>query len=116
MPSCTSRDGARVDEGGRAHLHRGAARDQELERVLRPRDPADPDHRDAHRARRLVGQVHGERPDRRAGEAAGPEAEPRRVGVEVDRHADEGVDRAQRVGAGRLDRARDDADVGSPSE
>src|SRR5258708_36821360 len=97
-------DGSRVDERGRAHLHGGAPGDQELERVLRPRDSSDADHRDAYRTRRLVYQVDGERADRRPGKAAGPAAAPGLVLVESERHAAEPVDRAERAGTPPLAR------------
>src|SRR5947209_5005347 len=55
-----------VHERGGADLHRAAPGDQELERILRPHDAANADHRDVDRARSLVREVHGQRPDRRS--------------------------------------------------
>ena len=104
-------DRIRVDERRDADLDRAAARDEKLERIFGSHDPADPDDGDAHCPRGLVGEVHGQRADRRPGQAAGAKAEARSVRVDVDRHPDEGVYRAQGIGAGRLDSARDDADV-----
>src|SRR5207245_1784266 len=104
-------DRVRVDERGRPDLDGRASRDKKLQRVFRARDAADPEHRNPDRPRRLVREMYGERPDRRPGQAAGAKAESWLVSVEVDRHADQGVNGAQRVGAGRLDGPSDDADV-----
>src|SRR6266851_5103404 len=104
-------DCTRVDESRRPHLNRGAACDQELERVFGAHDAADPDHRDAHRSRRLVREVHCQRTNGRAGQAARPKAQPRLSRIDVDRHAHESVDCTQRVRAGGLAGAGDDADV-----
>ena len=88
------RDRVGIDEGGRANLDGGAARDQELERVLGAHDAADPDHRDAHRSRGLMREVDCQWTYGRPGQASCAEAEPRPARVEVDRHAHERVDRA----------------------
>src|SRR5205823_3265105 len=55
-----------IDERGGAHLDGAAPRDEKLQRVLGACDAADSDHRDAHHARGLVGQVDGQGSDRRA--------------------------------------------------
>src|SRR5207248_4698197 len=59
----------------------------------------------------LMREMDRKRLDRGAGEATCTKAEPRLVEVEVDRHPDEGVDGAERVGPGRFHGAGDDPDV-----
>ena len=103
---------AGVDEVRGADLHRAAARDQELERVLGGGDAADPDHRDLDRARRLPGHPHRDRPDGGPGEPAGAEAEPRPPRLDVDREAEQRVDAGERVGARLLGGAGEHRDVG----
>ena len=76
------------------------------------RDPADPDHRDAHRARGLPGHAHGDGPDGGAGEAAGAEGRARPARLDVDREAQQRVDAGERVGARLLARPREQRDVG----
>ena len=78
---------------------RGRARQEELERVGDGLDAALADDRNRHGARNLVDREHGDRADRRTGEAAGDVAEPRTPGLDVDRHAAHRVDDRQRVGA-----------------
>ena len=60
----------RIDEVGGADLHRGGAGDHELERVARVGDAAHADDRNLHRLAALVHHPHGDRPDRRAAQAA----------------------------------------------
>ena len=103
---------AGVHEVGGADLHRAAARDQELERVLRGRDAADADHRDrtaraaCQAMRTAIGRMAG------PGEAAGAEGQPRPARLDVDRQAEQRVDAGERVGARLLADAREDRDVG----
>ena len=56
-----------------------------------------------HAMRTATGRIAG------PGQPAGAEAEPRPARLDVDRQAEQGVDAGERVGAGLLGRAREDA-------
>ena len=106
---------ARIPECRRAHLHRARPGDQKLRRVFAGRDPAQPDHRNLHRARRLVHQAQRHRLDGRTGKSAEAGADPRPPRAGVDRQADERVHQGKGVRAALLRRARqrfDGAHVG----
>ena len=102
----------RIDEVHGADLHRVRARDHELEHVVGRGDAAHADDRDLHGAAALVDHPHGDRPDRRAAQAADDVGQLRAPGVDVDRHREERVDERDGVGAGVLGRPRERRDVG----
>jgi hypothetical protein len=64
------RGGARIPECRRAHLHRAGSGDEELGGIFAASDPAQPDDRVLHGARRLVDQAQGDGLDGRTGKPA----------------------------------------------
>ena len=92
--------GARIGVAGGADLDRGGPGEQEFDRVFWGDDAAHAEDGDLHGAGGFIHHAQRDGLDGRAGEAAGDVGQTRTAGFRIDGHGEEGVDQADRVGAG----------------
>src|SRR6185295_17652473 len=102
----------RVEKVGGADLHGRCAGDHELERVAGIDDAAHADDGNLHGLPALVDHPYGDRPDRRAAQAAHAVRDPRTARFDVEDHRQERVDERHGVGARVFGGARERRDVG----